>query len=261
VPTGIEAVFRGGHNTAAPFALDLNSLTVRHAGSGKKLVTDRDFVADDTFGSLCLPEGAGGEPLEVELSYEYSLLRLDSIVENAQSELQYVHGVSHLSAPHPAPTPSGARLLAHVLVPYFDDGSRAEIWEVTADVAQNDIAERLDTDDLPGAQHTLAATKRLSVLFLGDSITAGAESTSDYTHYTEVTMRGLRTAIPEVTFTHTVAAVGGSRLDQWLGDDMTWDWELVRKSGANIRWWNSSMTPDWSQASGRQTTTSSGDVF
>lgn len=217
---GVDAAFRGRSNTAVPGALDVPGVQVRAAVSGELLTADVDYVIDPVYGTLCLLDPVASRTVDV--TYRYSHQRLDSIARDAGGALSFVRGLSALATPHP-PTLDAAVRVANVLTPPFGSAANARVWPVL-DADAPRVSEIVDG----------RAPARVRIVFIGDSVTEGAEATSEYTTYREVAVRRLRTRFPQTTFTAVVAAVGGSHSAQWLGDDPTWDWGRVTSSKADI---------------------------
>jgi lysophospholipase L1-like esterase len=217
VPRGIMAAFRGGSNTGVPGSLDISSLEVRDLATKALLERDGDYLLDETFGSLCLPSDDPQATRKVVLSYRFSYLRLDSILRTNRGELLYVKGVSALANPVPA---SGEGV-ANVLVPYFGDSTTVEVWRVS------------ESHPTPPPESDLSSGD-IRIVFIGDSVTEGGEATSEHSTFRQVALRELAARFPNRRFSSIVAAVGGSHSGQWLSEDVSWDWNIVTESGAQI---------------------------
>ena len=215
---GVHAPYRGQENTGAPGALAMGSVIIRDE-LGELMVRERDYVLDETFGTVCLSEASELAEQGVSISYRYSLRRLDSIVGDAGGRLSYLPGVSHLCAPRPPILPVGATRLANVFIDYFQDSETTTVWPVGEVSPTPDSDGRISWDRERG----------LRVLFLGDSVTEGAEASTDQDAYATVAERVVRSRLPLAAVEFGRAAVGGSRLAEWLGPDDRWDWSVVER--------------------------------
>lgn len=225
VPRGVMIPFRGWPSIPARYALGPNTLEVRDRHTGELLRADSDYVVDPIYGSLCLPPDATGTNRDVDLSYEYSLSRLDRLERSSSGELSLVTGIGHLSAPV-APRPrDGFEFVALVFVPHFAQAGEFEVFLPAAE--RSPLPE--STGQLPGMKALLAAGEPVRIVFLGDSITEGGDASTDRDAFAAIASEGIRAAFPEATIDTVVVARGGSRSHQWLDDNAfpECDWSRV----------------------------------
>lgn len=223
VPRGILVPFRGQIGTPAPGALDTASLIIRHEGG--VLQAGPDYVVDEVFGTVCLPDGGHDAPLHVTLDYRYSLLRIDSQVSRADGGKRVERGVSHLTNPHPPRLDPADTLEANLLVEAFSDGT-PELFRPRPGRNAGSYAIA-PGGAIPHAARRVAIREPVSVLFLGDSITQGGDASTDESSFPAVAGRAAQARIAS-PLTVSAAATGGSRSVQWLDpDDPTCDWNRV----------------------------------
>jgi len=227
IPRGILVPFRGQVGTPAPAALDRESLVVRAGGS--VLREGNDYVVDAVYGTICLP-ATEAAPLTVSIDYRYSLLRIDSLVRDEESnQRMLLRGVSHLTNPHPPRPASGQIVQENLFVDAFSEGE-ATVF-VPRFPRQPSLVAKADV--LPRAALRLSEGEPVRLLFLGDSITEGGDASTEESTFRAVAGRRLRDRHPLVHVSY--AATGGSRSVQWLDDsDDSCDWDRVTDAAPHI---------------------------
>jgi lysophospholipase L1-like esterase len=197
----------------APGALDPASVVVKKGG--QVLVEGEDYVFDHEWGMFGVGPKARVTPADpVAVSYRYSLLRLDSVVRAPDGRESVRAGESHISTPHPPDLAAGETRVANIFVPYFSDGTNAEIFPIAEPPSQ--APTRTARGRIPKTLRKLQAGERVTIVAWGDSVTVGGDASSSDTRYAAVFERMLRQKFPPARIDVEVVAAGGSHSRQWL---------------------------------------------
>lgn len=225
VPRGIMVPFRGGPSVPARYALDVAGMVVADRDSGDILIAGQDYVVDETYGSLCLPESGSGSGRSVVLSYTYSLARIDRLERSPTGDLDVARGIGHLTAPRPPRQREAWEHLALVYVPHFAGEGDYEVFTE----AEHRRPLPASSGRLPGMQARIDAGEEIRLLFLGDSITEGGDASTDRDSFPVVAAECLSRSIPGIDLDLNVVARGGSRSAQWLDDSAfpECDWSRI----------------------------------
>jgi hypothetical protein len=213
---GAMLAYQGRDNLPAAGAVDPDSVVVRTRADGRLLHADRDYVLDRTWACLGRTPDMP-DPGPVAIDYRFSLRRIDSLVHvdpHDPTSVVLLPGHSTLVAPQPPAVPTGARLVANLLIPAFSDGSDYELFVP----AESPMPAAVGLDRLPRSAERLRTGGSLRITCWGDSITDGGESSSAFTRYPAVLERRLQAAYPQAEVTVTAVAVGGSSTRDWLTD-------------------------------------------
>jgi arylsulfatase A-like enzyme/lysophospholipase L1-like esterase len=200
----------------APGAVDPESIVVRY--QDRDLKPGADFLADRTYGTLGLaPDATVTAQDEVDVDYRFSLRRLDSIVLAADGRHTLREGAPDLTTPKPPELKPGERRLANVLVDYFSDGEKVEVFPI--EEGPEDAVTFTTPGRIPRTLAKLREGKPLKIVSWGDSVTVGGDAGSPETRYTAVFEKRLRAKFPSADVTVETIAVGGSNSRQWLYPD------------------------------------------
>lgn len=210
---GVMSDCRGQDDTVVPGALRPGSLSLRDQRG--PLVEGLDYVADEKWAVLTRTRELAPPVL---VSYEYSLLRVDTLVMRDGTPT-LVEGQSHLSNPVPARLAPGDEAIASVFVPYFSDGSygtapsSATLLPIRN--TSNGPVSRAQIELLPAFVAARAAGRQVRVTCWGDSVTAGGSSSSPFTAFPQRLASILRAG--GLSAEVSTVAVAGSSSNQWLG--------------------------------------------
>lgn len=201
-----------GKGTPACHAFDPQSLVVKF--KGQVLQCGIDYLVDSDWGVL----GIGSNARitlndEVEVDYKYSLLRIDSLVRDANGQAHIIVGKSDLTTPVPPVLGSGQKLLANIFVDYFSSGKNCEILKVCENV---NIVSNTSTGLIPKTLRKLQNGQSVRIVCWGDSVTEGGDASFPEKRYTSIFQKLLRTKFPNADVILSVIAVGGSNSKHWL---------------------------------------------
>lgn len=222
---GVVNACRGQDDTTAPGALRPGSVRVSAAGS--ELRDGIDVRTDDHWGVITRCRPLVGP---VRADYEFSLLRVDALVEG-ESGRSLLRGHSHLTNPVPPTIPSDVDHRANVFVPYFSDGRVVEYLPV------GPASPVVSRPCVQGLRRWNAALERgrAALTCWGDSVTAGGNASSlESTFPARLQAHFDRHATPASVAT---VAVGGSNSAEWLGYRPAWggtDWAEVAASRPDV---------------------------
>jgi len=203
---GVMSDFRGVDDTAVPGALRRGSVRLRHGD--RELVVVEDYLIDEDWG---VATGVHEFQYPVCASYEFGLLRIDSLVAVKGGAKELLRGLSHLSNPYPPTLLAHQTLIANIYVPYF--GEPEILW---LNRHRSDARSPSQRSKLPRTTDKLATGSSLRVTCMGDSVTAGASSSSTESAYPRLLEEAFRSNHYSGVTINTVA-VAGSNSAQWLG--------------------------------------------
>ena len=221
-----------------PGAIDPTSVVVKKGD--QLLVEGKDYLFDHAWGVF----GIGPEPRvttddTVTVTYQYSLLRLDSLVETPEGHKIIKVGESDITTPHPPPLEWGEKRLANLYVPYFSHGDNADIFPLQESADQANTATTLGI--IPKTMHKLQTGQPVKIVCWGDSITAGGDASSPDARYPHLFEQALRKRFPGSKIDVEVEAAAGSRSREWLypdrypyGTARTLNWERVIASKPDL---------------------------
>lgn len=182
------------------------------------LVKGEDYLLDEVWGSLGVgPSGRVTPQDEVTIDYQFSLMRLDSVVRLPDGREVVREGTPHLTVPQPPALNDGEQRVANLFVDYHSDGKQPEVWPVTATAAQ--AVTGSTPGRIPKTMAKIAAGQPVKIVCWGDSVTTGGDASAPETRYTAVLDRRLHEQFPQADITTEVIAIGGSNSRQWLYPD------------------------------------------
>lgn len=178
--------------------------------NGTKLEYGKDYIVNYRWGRLGT---APGLPIknddEVQVSFSYRLMRIDSIVRKADGSERLVKGKGALNTPVQPPIAPDETRTANIFVSY----NNTEILPV------KESAELAKTATAKGAlSKTLARLKSgkpVKIVCWGDSVTFG-EDASPGKSYPLLFEKALKEIFPGANITVKVVAVSGSGVRHWL---------------------------------------------
>jgi lysophospholipase L1-like esterase len=193
------------------------SLEIRTAkGGGEVLKEGSDYLVDPEWGHVGLgPSSKVTANDTVYASYKYSLRRMDTVQVSSDGKVSLKQGQPHISAPVPPEADAECTAIAHVFV---DHGAK----EITADKIYPimETAAQAVTASTPGRiPKTLAkleAGEAVTIVCLGDSVTAGGNASKPELRYVDVFAAGLRERFSKAKIDVQNISAGGSNSRQWL---------------------------------------------
>jgi len=192
------------------------SLEIRRTKGGEVLKEGEDYLVDVEWAHVGLgPKSRVTAEDTVFASYRYSLLRMDSVQVGADGKATLRQGQPHISAPVPPAAEAGSVAVAHVFVGYRGTEVKPEqIWMIS------EPASKAVTATTPGRiPKTLAKLKAgqpVTIVCLGDSVTAGGNASKPELRYVDVFAAGLRERFPQAKIDVQNLSAGGSNSRQWL---------------------------------------------
>ena len=188
-------------------------------GGGITYTAGQDYVLDETWGAIARkpaearkPEGRIPQGGTVFASYTYGLERLDTVEVEPGGGVLVRRGEDAQVCPLPARTPRGNMPLAHIYVTYHARVITQDLIYPIGPRVRPVISENADRF----VQHTLAKLRRgaaVTVVFLGDSVTAGGNATSPGKRFPDLFAARLRRQFPGARVTMVNAGVGGTNSD------------------------------------------------
>jgi lysophospholipase L1-like esterase len=183
----------------------------------------KDYEIDPVWGTLGrLPQGQVLPQDAVAVTYRHGLLRLDSIVLQADGRITLRPGTPHAAAPLPPQMQEGERRLANVWVP----GTIKRIApEHLFPILETAYPESPKLSSLPAEQllpktlSKLRAGQSLRILAWGDSVTDG-RYLPDYEHqrWQAQFVTGLRALFPKAKIELITEAWGGRNTSSYLAE-------------------------------------------
>ncbi len=182
---------------------------------------DYEFASDwGTFGRL--PDGAIGEKQPVFCSYQYSLPRLDSVILDANGQLQLRRGVGHVANPVPPALAAGELRLANVwLAGRMDKLGDAQLFPLLEQAYPEPpkqsptVAEQL----LPKTIAKLRSGEPIRILAWGDSVTVGTFVPNPDTERWQMQfLARLRERFPKAQIEMLTEAWGGRNTSSYLNE-------------------------------------------
>ncbi len=208
-PLGIRADECTAKGALIPELLSVTTL------SGSNLVPGRDFRVDPEWGVVGLTPEAPREP--VRLSYAYTELRLDSLVEkDGQTTRRY--GEPHVANPVPPALADGERRVENLLI----SANGETRFPILADAADAPRTAPNAEAAIPRTLSKLRCGEPVTILAWGDSVTA-ATYLPEEERWQSQFVRRLREAFQKSEITLVTRGWGGrsirSFLDAPAGDE------------------------------------------
>ena len=197
-------------------SLVLGSLEIRVKPNGDVLKEGEDYLVDAEWAGVGIgPKSRVKTTDTVFASYRYSRQRLDTVQVSGDGKASLKVGKPHISAPVPPEADAGQTVVAHVFVSYGTTEVKPEnIYPVTETAAQAKTAST--TGRTPKTLAKLKAGQPVTIVCLGDSVTAGGNASKPENRYVEVFAAGLRAKFPGAKIDVQNISAGGSNSTQWL---------------------------------------------
>ena len=194
------------------------SLQIRNA-KGEVLKEGEDYLVDPDWGHVGLgPKSRVTSQDKVTASYRYSQERMDTIQVSADGKASLKQGTPHISSPVPPEADAGQVAVAHVFVGHRGtEVVQDHIYPIT-----ETAAEALTGSTSGRIPHTLAKLKAgqpVTIVCLGDSVTAGGNASKPEFRYPDVFAAGLRERFPKAAINMINLSAGGSNSRQWLSPE------------------------------------------
>lgn len=212
-----------GTRLMGPNARDVNangsfvpgSLTLRRAPDAPALKLTDDYLLDEAWGHLGLGARTTLTPNDTVLaSYQYALLRMDTLQVSPDGKPSLKTGEPHVSAPVPPAPDVNHTAIAHLLVHY--DGS-LDVYRILESPAQAVTATT--PGRIPRTLAKLKSGQPVKIVCWGDSVTAGGNASTPERRYVDVFAAGLKQRFPHANLTVDNLSAGGSNSRQWLFPD------------------------------------------
>lgn len=192
------------------------SLEIRRTKGGEMLKEGEDYLVDAEWAHVGLgPKSRVTAEDTVFASYRYSLQRMDTVQVSTEGKVTLKQGQPHISAPVPPAADAGQLAVAHVFVGHrATEVTPEQIWMIS------ETADKVVTGTTPGRiPKTLAKLKAgqpVTIVCLGDSVTAGGNASKPEFRYVDVFAAGLRERFPQAKIDVQNLSAGGSNSRQWL---------------------------------------------
>ncbi|MCK5805281.1 MAG: SGNH/GDSL hydrolase family protein [Lentisphaeria bacterium] len=202
------------HHIPLPGILAPESLVVK-ASSGAdavRYVEGKDWRADKEWAQLGrLPDGRIGLEDQVWIDYDYGMMRMDTIEVRDDGSVRVREGNEHRMVPHPSVVDHQARALCTVFLPYHCVELKPEhLYPVgPAFPAAGDDEYRAKAALIPKSRAKLAAGEDFTLLFWGDSVTCGGDSSCPETAFPLAFTNWLRAKYPRARIKYVNAGTGG----------------------------------------------------
>ena len=202
------------HHIGLAGTLDPASLALK-AGPGpdaERFVEGQDWRADKLWGQVGrIPEGRIKADTDVYIDYDYGFMRLDTIAVRDDGTVYLATGAEHKMVPEPPRADMQSRPLCHVFLPYHcRELTAAGIYPVgPAFPEPGQLACEEKAALIPKTRAKLAAGGELTIVYWGDSVTCGGDSSSPETAFPLGLTNWLRVRYPEARIRHVNAGTGG----------------------------------------------------
>ncbi|EDY18688.1 lipolytic protein G-D-S-L family [Chthoniobacter flavus Ellin428] len=192
------------------------SLEIRATKGGDLLKEGDDYLVDSEWGHVGLgPKSRVTANDTVYASYRVSLRRLDTVQVDPSGKVSLKQGEPHISVPVPPEADPGCTAIAHVFV---DHGVKTitndDVYPILESPAQAVTAST--PGRIPKTLAKLKAGQPVTIVCLGDSVTAGGNASKPETRYVDVFAAGLRERFPQAKIDVQNISAGGSNSRQWL---------------------------------------------
>ena len=162
-----------------------DSLVLRKTPDGPPLRDGADYLVAPDFAMLGLgPQSSLTPDDTVYASYQYGVLRIDSVVVDGRGVARLIRGKSDIATPHPPEVPAGTARILNVFRPY---GARTISAEHVFPVleAPGATPTRSTRGRIPKTLAKIAAGKPVTIVCWGDSVTTGGDVSRGTQKYVE----------------------------------------------------------------------------
>lgn len=199
-------------------SLRADTLVLRRTKDGPPLVLGRDYHVSPAFALVGLGPETDLTPEDVVYaSYECGVHRMDSVVMRAGGSTDYVQGTAGTGAIQPPEIEPDTVRLFNVYRPYGTEGLHAEHL-FFAETDASAIPTGTTVGRIPKTLQKLKNGEPVTIVCLGDSVTAGADIANPSGFYVEQFRAALHGRFnPEQIKLHNIS-IGGTKSIQWLYD-------------------------------------------
>ena len=200
------------------------SLTISKTPGGRKLVEGKHYLVSPKFGLVGLAPGSRISAKQpVYASYQYGLLRLDSIAVDSEGKAHLLNGKADLARPQQPELASGTKRLLNIFRPYHATVlTQEDIYPILERPDQ--AVTRTTTGRIPKTIAKIKRSEAVRIVCLGDSVTAGGDTSKPEFMYSEVFRRAIMDrytwpsphGVPFVSINVINLSYGGSCSSQWL---------------------------------------------
>lgn len=192
------------------------SLELRKTPGGPLLTEGTDYLVSPEFGMVGLAPGSALSADDtVYATYDYGLLRIDSIQLDPDGVPALASGAPDIATPLPPEPPPGWVTLLNIYRPYHETSLKEEdlfpVLETAAMAKTGTTRGRI-----PRTLARLQAGKPVKVVCWGDSVTAGGNASTPDMAYVRQFERRLRQKFPNAPVEVVNISYGGSCSAQWL---------------------------------------------
>ncbi len=210
-PFGVEMGTLGSYN--------IGSLILRKSPYGKPLTAGKDYVTEDSFAMVCLPEGSALSPDEtLYASYSYSLLRVDGLFVTKSGNITLAKGKAAVVLPPIPEGPKGSLRIANIFRPFRSREVTENDIFTTAETAK-DAKTCSKAGFIPKTMEKIKSGKPVTIVCWGDSVTAGGSPSRPENVYVWVFERMLKAKYPKANITVIQEGEGGSNTLNWIYPD------------------------------------------
>ena len=203
-----------------------------------------DYLLDEKWGSLGrVGEGSIPPGATVYVDYVAGLERIDAVALLPDGQAVLVTGTPEKVCPKPPALPENAAPLANVYLPF---NTTAVTADLVYPIRTNEVAAPGQTPEHKAAavKNTLAKLRAggaVTIVFLGDSVTAGGDATKPELRFVDRFGIELRRRFPSATVNVVNAGIGGTNSDLGLErldkDVLAYDPDLVCIEFVNDMFW------------------------
>jgi lysophospholipase L1-like esterase len=197
------------------------TLVITSADGKQTFERDKDFRFSDAWNQISNIEGRLGTPGEGELkvAYTYATQRLDLVQIDAQGVVSVKPGKSVMVCPQlPAPDAGAAPIAGVYVAPWQREGAHVIQQQDIYPVVASAPVEPVNPAAITPVLKKLKAGDPVTIAFLGDSVTLGAEAgawwdgmfTESNTTYATRVILGLKKLYPQSQITPVHAAKGAT---------------------------------------------------
>jgi lysophospholipase L1-like esterase len=209
------AVLRGVKTTggtAAVGSLLAETLVIKYNDTILRI--KEDYIVEPEWGSIGIGPNSVVTPSdEVEASYAFSLLRIDSIVEAKNGSRFIVKGISDLTTPEPPIVNNDNKRISNVLIPYKSDGRKIEMFPIEQ---KSNFKSFTSKGLIPNTLKKIELNEHVKIICWGDSVTNGGDASSHEKKFTKVFEKMLKTRFPNSNIAVEVIARSSTHSRQWL---------------------------------------------
>jgi lysophospholipase L1-like esterase len=189
------------------------TLVVSPAPGAAPLEPDKDYEVNETWGALKrLPEGKISSGTTVYASYTYGFERIDAVLMDTTGRVSIRKGenVKYCALP-PSPEP-GSRIIANIYIPFHTMAITAENIYMIGPA----IKPVISSNPQQYVSHTIKKLQQgqpITVVFLGDSVTAGGNASQPALRFPDLFTSRLQKLYPQAKVTMVNAGAGGTTSD------------------------------------------------